>query len=98
MKNVNTYKMHRGKYKNNLDDTHTKESLIDSDLYYDLQNDHVEALRIILDGMIRRQLSRTQIVKNLSNFFYCVERVYRHYCFNNRNISLDDMNLFKLEF
>ena len=58
----------------NMDTDHTKEIQSDEDLYYDLQKDHVEAMSIILNGMTRRQLNSSQIHKNLSNFFYYVER------------------------
>ena len=73
---------------------------IDKDLYDDLQKDHVEALGIIMNGMILRQLNSSQILKNLSNFFCYVERVHRHFCFTNGKISLNDldMDILKLEF
>lgn len=58
----------------------------------DLQNDYLEALSIIVNGMIRRGLKISQIHANLSNFVCYVERVYRHHCFNG-GISLDDLKL-----
>lgn len=71
---------------------------IDEDLYYDLQKDHLEALSIIVNGMTRRQLNSSQIYKNLSNFFYYVERIRCHYLFNNRKLTLNDLDRFKLEY
>lgn len=79
-------------------DPNAKTMSIDEDLYDDLQKDHVEALSIIWNGMIRRQLNNSQIDKNLSNFFYYCERIRCLYLFNNRKLSLDDLDRFKLEY
>ncbi len=61
-----------------------------------LHDDHIEALRLVMEGMIRRNLSSSEIRKNISNFFYRVECFYRHYCFSNRELLLDDLESFKL--
>lgn len=79
-------------------DANAKTMSIDADLYYDLQKDHMEALSIIVNGMIRRQLNSSQIDENLSNFFYYVERIRCHYLFNSRKLSLNDLDRFKLEY
>lgn len=61
----------------------------------DLQNDHIDALKLIMDGMIRRNLSRSEIRKNISVFFSRVECFYRHYCLALEELSLDDLEKFK---
>ena len=58
--------------------------------YLDLQDDHIAALRVIMDGMIRRNLSTTQKRKNISVFFSRVECFYKHYCLALNDVSLDD--------
>lgn len=61
----------------------------------DLQDDHIEALRLVMEGMMRRNLSSSEVRKNISVFFYRVECFYRHYCYNTRELSLDDLEIFK---
>lgn len=61
----------------------------------DLQNDHIEALRLVMEGMIRRNLSSSEVRKNISVFSQRVECFYQHYCYNIRELSLDDLEIFK---
>ena len=64
-------------------------------LYLDLQDDHIAALRVIMDGMIRRNLSKSEMRKNISVFFSRVECFYSHYCLALSDVSLDDLEIFK---
>ena len=61
----------------------------------DLQNDHIEALRLVMEGMIRRKLSSSEVRKNISVFFQRVECFYQHYCLALEELSLDDLEIFK---
>lgn len=61
----------------------------------DVQNDHIEALRLVMEGMIRRNLSSSEVRKNISVFFQRVQCFHQLYCYNIRELSLDDLEIFK---
>lgn len=73
-----------------LNERVTSKDASEDALYLDLQDDHIAALRVIMDGMIRRNLSTSEMRKNISVFFSRVECFYSHYCLALNDVSLDD--------
>lgn len=78
-----------------LNEQLTSEDASKDDMYLDLQDDHIAALRVIMDGMIHRNLSTSEMRKNISVFFSRVECFYSHYCLALNDVSLDDLEIFK---